>query len=109
MEVRGFCPTCRQWQDCPTRFNDDEVTPCCPVCHTAPTAIETQSSAAMRRRPRQAEGHCPVCDRWFACNTWIEFDQPLPTCPHCGATPSRLNYETADGWRTISPDPPGAA
>lgn len=107
MHIRGFCPTCRQWQDYPTRFDRGEPTSRCPVCHTAPAAVETQDSAAMRSRLRQAEGYCARCDTWFACDSWFELDQPLPMCPHCGATPSRLNYETEHGWRTVPPDEHG--
>lgn len=104
MEVRGFCPACRQWHDCPTRWDRDGTVPRCPVCGTAPTVTETHSSAVMRSGLRQAEGYCARCDWWFACDTWFELDQPLPPCPHCGVTPSRLNYETAHGWRTLPPD-----
>lgn len=107
MEVRGFCPTCRQWQNCRTWGDHGETRPYCPVCHTAPSAVGTHGAAAVERGVRQAEGYCSRCEHWFACDTWFELDHPLPTCPHCGTTPARLNYETAHGWRTLSPGAPG--
>lgn len=107
MHIHGFCPTCQQWRVWLTRLDSDEAASRCPTCRTAPTAIETRGAAASRPGSRRSEAYCASCGAWFACDSWFELDQPLPMCPGCGARPSRLNYETAYGWRIRPPDSHG--
>lgn len=37
-------------------------------------------------------GLCPACREWFPCDEWFDQDAPLPCCPSCGRSPSRVDY-----------------
>jgi hypothetical protein len=41
-------------------------------------------------------GRCPICERWFYCEGWFDRDVPEPTCPVCGAAPTKIENRT---WR----------
>lgn len=37
-------------------------------------------------------GLCPKCDDWFRADDWFDTSVPIPTCPSCGMSPSRISY-----------------
>lgn len=45
MEIWGYCRPCTRWFYCPQWFDKMAPEPTCPVCSTAPLAIENRRGA----------------------------------------------------------------
>lgn len=47
LDIWGYCDPCSRWFACPRWVDDQAPQPACPVCLSAPSAIENRATLSM--------------------------------------------------------------